>query len=46
MYGHFSGFCLETHKHPNAVNIPQFPNTILKPGEIYAQKTAYKVTQI
>lgn len=43
MYGPFSGLCLETHKHPNAVNIPHFPNTILKPGEIYAQKTVYKV---
>lgn len=43
MYGTFSGFCLETHKHPNAVNIPHFPNTILKPGEIYVQKTVYKV---
>jgi aldose 1-epimerase len=43
MYGPFSGFCVETHKHPNAVNIPHFPNTILKPGEIYVQKTVYKV---
>ena len=46
MYGPFSGFCLETHKHVNAVNIPHFPNTILRPGEIYDQKTVYKVTQI
>lgn len=42
-YGPFSGLCLETHLHPNAVNIPHFPNTILKPGEIYVQKTVYKV---
>lgn len=46
MYGPYSGFCLETHKHVNAVNIPHFPNTILRPGEIYKQKTVYKVTQI
>ena len=46
MYGPFSGFCLETHKHVNAVNIPHFPNTILRPGETYFQKTIYKVTQI
>jgi aldose 1-epimerase len=38
----FSGFCLETHKHPNAVNIPHFPDTILRPGETYFQKTIYK----
>jgi aldose 1-epimerase len=43
MYGPFSGFCLETHKHPNAVNIPHFPNTILRPGETYFQKTIYRV---
>lgn len=45
-YGPFSGFCLETHKHPNAVNIPHFPNTILRPGETYYQKTVYKIDQI
>jgi len=43
VYGPFSGFCLETHKHPNAVNLPHFPDTILRPGEIYRQKTIYKV---
>jgi aldose 1-epimerase len=43
LYGPWSGFCLETHSHPNAVNIPSFPNTILRPGEIYRQETVYKV---
>jgi aldose 1-epimerase len=42
-YGPYSGLCLETQKHPNAINIPGFPNTILKPGEIFNQKTAYKI---
>jgi aldose 1-epimerase len=42
-YGPFSGFCLETHKHPNAVNLPNFPDTILRPGEAYSQQTIYKV---
>jgi aldose 1-epimerase len=42
-YGPFSGFCLETQIHPNAVNIPHFPVTILRPGERYYQKTSYKV---
>ena len=45
VYGPFSGFCLETHKHPNAVNIPHFPNTILRPGEKYYQKNVYKIIQ-
>lgn len=43
LYGRFSGFCFETHIHPNAINIPHFPNTILKPGKKYYQKTVYKI---
>ena len=42
-YGPYAGLCLETQKHPNAINIPKFPNTVLRPGEIYTQKTVYKV---
>jgi aldose 1-epimerase len=42
-YGPYSGLCLETQKHPNAINIPNFPNTILRPGETYHHKTIYKV---
>lgn len=42
-YGPFSGLCLETHKHPNAINISHFPDTILRPGEIYSSRTVYKV---
>ncbi|MBC7872660.1 MAG: galactose mutarotase [Ferruginibacter sp.] len=42
-YGPLSGFCLETHGYPNAVNIPGFPTTILKPGETYRHKTVYKI---
>lgn len=42
-YGPFSGLCLETHKHPNAVNISHFPDTVVRPGEIYSSKTVYKV---
>jgi len=42
-YSAFSGLCLETHKHPNAINIPGFPNTVLRPGEVYSSRTTYKV---
>ena len=42
-YGPWSGLCFETHKHPNALNMPQFPNTILRPGEIYHTKTLYRL---
>jgi aldose 1-epimerase len=44
-YKAFSGFCLETHKHPNAINIPFFPNTVLRPGKKYYQKNIYKIIQ-
>ncbi len=46
MYGPLSGFCLETHIHPNAINISHFPNTILRPGEVYRHKTTYKINQV
>lgn len=44
-YSPFSGFCFETQVHPNALNIPSFPNTILRPGEVYSSKTIYKFLQ-
>jgi len=44
-YKAFSGFCLETHKHPNAINIPHFPNTVLRPGEKYHEKNVYRIIQ-
>ncbi|MCX2430092.1 MULTISPECIES: aldose epimerase family protein [unclassified Pedobacter] len=43
-YGSFEGFCVETQHHPNAVNIPSFPNTILQPEDLYTQTTIYKVS--
>ena len=43
-YGPYSGFCLETQKHPNAINIAKFPNTVLRPGEKYHQKNVYKIS--
>ena len=42
-YGPFSGFCFETQKHPNAINIPHFPNTILRQGEIYHSRTMFRI---
>jgi len=37
-----SAFCLETQHFPDSPNHANFPSTILKPGEIYKQKTVYK----
>jgi len=36
------GFCLETQHYPDSPNHPDFPNTILKPGETFHQTTAFK----
>jgi len=36
------GFCLETQHYPDSPNHPDFPNTILKPGEKFHQTTAFK----
>lgn len=43
-YSAFTGFCFETQHHCNAVNIPEFPSTVLRPREIYRHKTSYKVS--
>ncbi|MES2454517.1 MAG: aldose epimerase family protein [Bacteroidota bacterium] len=42
-YKAFDGFCVETQHHPNAINVPSFPNTVLRPGEVYSQTTIYKI---
>jgi aldose 1-epimerase len=35
-----SGFCLETQHYPDSPNHPEFPNTLLRPGEEYSETTA------
>jgi len=37
-----SGFCLETQFFPDSPNKPNFPSTILKPGETFTSKTIYR----
>ncbi len=41
VYKQRSGFALETQHFPDSPNKPEFPNTILKPGETYRSKTVY-----
>ena len=36
------GFCLETQHFPDSPNHPEFPSTILKPGETFREKTVLK----
>lgn len=41
-YRHRTGFCLETQHYPDSPNQPNFPSTILEPGETYRHTTIYK----
>ncbi|TDQ11696.1 aldose epimerase family protein [Pedobacter metabolipauper] len=45
-YKAFEAFCVETQHHPNAVNVSDFPNTILRPGEHYVQTTIFKIEKL
>lgn len=36
------GFCLECQHFPDSPNQPDFPNTILRPDEVYTQKTVHR----
>lgn len=36
------GFCLETQGYPDSPNKPNFPSTVLHPGEIYNHTTVYR----
>jgi len=35
-------FCLETQHYPDSPNKPDFPSTVLEPGEIYTSSCTYK----
>ncbi|NDG71663.1 MAG: galactose mutarotase [Proteobacteria bacterium] len=41
-YARQSALCLETQHFPDSPNQPQFPNTILRPGETYQSRTIYQ----
>lgn len=40
-YGPCAGTALETQHFPDAPNHPQFPSTVLRPGEVYRSRTVY-----
>ena len=41
VYKNRSGFCLETQHYPDSPNHPNFPSTVLKPGETYFSETIF-----
>jgi len=42
IYEKHYGFCLETQHFPDSPNQPEFPSTLLKPGETYTHSTVYR----
>lgn len=42
VYKHRYGFCLETQHFPDSPNKPQFPSTILRPGQQYTSRTVFR----
>ena len=41
-YNDYDGVALECQNYPDAVNRPDFPSPLLKPGELYCQKIVYR----
>ena len=46
IYGPNSGLCLEPQRFPDSPNRPHFPDTILRPGEVYRQVTEYRFVTV
>jgi aldose 1-epimerase len=44
LYRQSAGFAFEPQGFPNAPNQPNFPSTILRPGESYRQEIVYRLT--
>jgi len=42
VYQHRTGFCLETQHYPDSPNQPDFPSTILRPGQEYRTRTVFR----
>ena len=41
-YKKHDGFCLETQHFPDAPNQPEFPSTLLQPGDTYKHQTIFR----
>lgn len=42
VYGPSHAICLETQHHPDAVNHPEFPSPVVRPGEEFHEWTSYR----
>ena len=44
-YAQYSGFCLETQKFPNAINVPAWRGQVIaRPGETYRHVMVHRFT--
>jgi aldose 1-epimerase len=41
-YGPYHGLCLETQHYPDSPNRPDFPSTLLRPGQTYHEITVHR----
>jgi aldose 1-epimerase len=46
IYGRNSALALETQHFPDSPNHPEFPSTILRPGEEYRSRTVYRFSTV
>jgi aldose 1-epimerase len=42
VYSRYTGLCLEPQHFPDAPNHPNFPSTVLRPGEVYRHVSRYR----
>jgi aldose 1-epimerase len=42
VYHKYTGLCLEPQHFPDAPNHANFPNTVLRPGEVYKHLSVYR----
>ena len=41
-YGKYGAFTLETHRYPDSPNHPEYPTTVLRPGQAYDSTTTFR----
>lgn len=44
LYGRHAGLCLETQHFPDSPNRPEFPSTVLRPGQTFRSTTVYRLS--
>lgn len=44
-YGQYRGLCFETSRYPNGPNLPDSPNSITQPNEVFTSQTIYKISK-